>query len=98
MNIFSPAAYIAVILLSMESCVLLLFPLAIIGGLWYGTRWLRRKLPPLFARLRHTVALGKAYVERGCASIVAPLMAAHACAAQVRAWMTALAGLFQGEN
>jgi hypothetical protein len=97
MNV-APASYIAVILLSLEAFVLLLIPLAITAGLWYGVRWLRRKLPPLFAQARHYLALAHMVVERGCAAVVAPLIAAHAFAAQVSAWLNALAGLFQGEH
>ena len=98
MNIISSASYVAAILLSLEAFVLLLIPLAIVGGLWYGTRWLRLKLPPVFVQVHKYVALFKFYVERGCASIVAPLIAAHALAAQVRAVCRGLAGFFQGEN
>jgi len=98
MNVFAPASYVAVILLSLEAFVLLLIPLAIVCGLWYGVRWLRRKLPPLFAQARKYVALGKSYVERGCAVVVGPLVAAHAFAAQMRVWFDALSGLFQGEH
>jgi hypothetical protein len=97
MNI-APLSYVATILLACESFVLLLIPLAILGGCAYGVRWLRRKLPPLFALARKYVAIGKAYVERGCAAVVAPLIAAHAFAAKARVWMNALAGLFQGEH
>ena len=98
MNIFSPAAYIAMILISLEACVLLLIPLAITSGLWYGVRWLRRKLPPLFAQARRYLALAHMNVERGTAAAVAPLVAAHALAAQVSAVLNALASLIQGEN
>ena len=97
MNV-APASYIAVILLSLEAFVLLLIPLAITAGLWYGVRWLRRKLPPLFAQARRYLALAHMYVERGCAAVVAPLIATHAFAAQVRAWWMTLVGFFQGEN
>jgi hypothetical protein len=98
MNIISSASYVAVILLSLEAFVLLLIPLAIVGGLWYGTRWLRRRLPPVFVQVRKYVALFNLYVERGCASIVAPLMAAHTLTSQVRAVCRGLAGFFPGEN
>lgn len=97
MNV-APASYIAVILLSLEAFVILLIPLAITAGLWYGVRLLRRKLPPLFAQARLYLALAHVYVERGCAAVVAPLITAHAIAAQVRAWWMTLAGFFQGEN
>lgn len=93
-----PASYLAVILLALEAFILLLIPLAITVGLWYGVRWLRLKLPPAFAQARKYLALAHMYVERGCAAAVAPLVAAHAAAAQVSAWLNALAGLFQGEH
>ena len=98
MNMFSPAAYIAVILLSVEAFVLLLIPLAITAGLWYGTRWLRRKLPPVFAQARKYLALAHVYAERGSATVAAPFIAAHAFSAQARAWRVTLAGFFQGED
>jgi hypothetical protein len=98
MNIFSPAAHIAVILLSIEAFVLLLIPLAITGGLWYGVRWLRRKLPPLFAQARKYLAQAHLYAERGSATAAAPFIAAHAFSAQARAWRVTLAGFFQGED
>ena len=97
MNI-APVSYVATILLACESFILLLIPAAIIGGSVYGVRWLRLKLPPVFVQVRKYMALAKFYVERGCASIVAPLLAAHAFAAQVRAVRRGLAGFFQGEN
>jgi hypothetical protein len=94
----APASYIAVILLSLEACVLLLIPLAITTGLWYGVRWLRRKLPPVFAQARKYLALAHQYAERGSAAAAAPFIAAHAFSAQARAWRVTLAGFFQGED
>ena len=86
------------ILLSMEAFVLLLFPLAITVGLWYGVRWLRRKLPPLFAQARKYLALAHIYAERCSFTAAAPFIAAHAFSAQARAWRVTLAGFFQGED
>jgi len=97
MNI-APASYVATILLACESFVLLLIPAIIIGGSVYGVHWLRRKLPPLFAQARKYVMLIKLNVERASAAIVAPLIAAHVLAAQVRAYGKALVGFFQGED
>ena len=93
-----PASYIAAILLSLEAFVLLLIPLAVTVGLCIGVSWLRRKLPPLFALARRYLALAQVYLERSSAAVVAPLVAMHAFAAQVSAWLNALAGLFQGEH
>ena len=98
MNVFAPASYVAVILLSLEAFVLLLIPLAIVCGLWYGVRWLRRKLPPLFAQARQVLALIKLYVERGGAAAVAPILAAYAAVAQLRAWWDYVAGLVREEK
>jgi hypothetical protein len=97
MDIVSPISYVATILLACESFILLLIPAVIIGGSMYGARWLRFKLPPVFIQIRKYVAMFKFYVERGCASIVAPLIAAHALAAQVRAIARGL-GFLRGEN
>jgi len=78
--------------------VLLLIPGVVVLGMWYGARWLRRKLPPLFAQARKYLTLAKLYAERGSAAMVAPLIAAHAAATQLRAWWNYLAGLIQEEN
>ena len=66
---------------------------AIIGGSAYGVRWLRRKLPPLFAQVRRGLALVKLYIERGGTSAVAPIIATRAAVAQLRAWSDYVAGL-----
>ena len=89
---------VAVILLVLEAMVLLLIPGVVVFGLWYGVRWLRRKLLPLFAQARKYLSLAKLYVERASAALVAPLFAAHAAAAQLRAWWNYLAGFIQEEN
>jgi len=94
----APVSYVATMLLACESFILLLIPVAIFGAGVYGVRSLRRKLPPVFAQARRYVALFKSYAERGCTSVVAPLMAAHARAAQVRALGRGLARFFQGES
>lgn len=93
----APVSYVATMLLACESFILLLIPVTILGAGAYGVRSLRRKLPPVFAQVRKYVALFKSYAERGCASAVAPLIAAHALAAQVRALGRGLARFFQGE-
>jgi len=92
MNI-APLSHVATILLACESFILLLIPAAIIGGSAYGVRWLRRKLPPLFAQARKVLALFKLYVERAGAAAVAPIIAADAAATQLRAWWDYVAGL-----
>ncbi len=92
MNI-APLSHVATILLACESFILLLIPAVIIGGSAYGVHWLRRKLPPLFAQARKILALFKLYVERASAAAVAPIIAAHAAAAQWRAWWGYVAGL-----
>jgi hypothetical protein len=92
MNI-APLSHVATILLACESFILLLIPAVIIGGSAYGVRWLRRKLPALFAQVRKVLALFKLYVERGGAAAVAPIIAADAAAAQLRAWWDYVAGL-----
>ena len=92
MNI-APLSHVATILLACESFILLLIPAAIIGGSAYGVRWLRRKLPPLFAQVRRVLALVKLYIERGGTSAVAPIIATRAAVAQLLAWWDYVAGL-----
>ena len=92
MNI-APLSHVATILLACESFILLLIPAAIIGGSAYGVRWLRRKLPPLFAQARKVLALFRLYVERGGTAAVAPIMATYAVVAHLRAWWDYMAGL-----
>ena len=89
---------VSVILLAVESFVLLLIPAVILGACVYGVRWLRRKLPPLFAQARKYLALVQLYVNRACAAVVAPLIAAYALAAQLSAWWNALAGFVKEKN
>jgi hypothetical protein len=89
---------VSLILLAIESFVLLLIPAAIIGACVYGVHWLRRKLPPLFAQARKYLALIQLYVNRACAAMVAPLIAAYALAAQWSAWWNALAGFVKEKN
>ncbi len=94
----APLRDVTVILLALEAMVLMLVPAAVIGAGWYGVRWLRRKLPPLFAQARKMVALVQLYVERTGAAIVAPLITIYAVAAQMRATWTSLIRLVQEEN
>ena len=70
----APLRDIAVILLALEAMVLMLVPAAVIGVCWYGVKWLRRKLPPLFAQARKILALVRLYVERTGAAVAAPLI------------------------
>ena len=97
MNI-APLSHVATILLVCESFILLLIPAVIIGGSAYGVRWLRRKLPPLFAQVRRVLALVKLYIERGGTSAVTPIVAAYAAIAQLRAWWDYVAGLVREEK
>lgn len=89
---------VAVILLVLEAMVIMLVPLALTLAAWYSVRWLRRKLPPLFAQARQVLALFKLYVERGGAAAVAPILAAYAAVAQLRAWWDYVAGLVREEH
>ena len=97
MNIAS-LSHVATILLACESFILLLIPVVITGASAYGVRWLRRKLPPLFAQARKVLALVKLYVERGSAAAVAPIIAAYAAVAQLRAWWDYVTGLVREDN
>jgi hypothetical protein len=85
-----------VILLVLEAMVIM--PCAAHLAAWYCVRWLRRKLPPLFAQARRVWALFKLYVERGGAAAVAPILAAYAAVAQLRAWWDYVAGLVREEH
>jgi len=86
---------LSIILLAIETMVVMLVPAIVIGALWYGTRWLCRKLPPLFAQARKYMAIAQFYVGRASAAIAAPLIAAHALNAQLRAWWTVLVRLWE---
>ena len=94
----APLRDVAVIMLALEAMVLMLIPAAAIGACWYGVRWLRRKLPPLFAQARKILALARLYVERTGAAVAAPLITIYAVAAQIRATWTSLIGLVREEN
>jgi len=94
----APLRDVAVILLALEAMVLMLVPAAAIGASWYGVRWLRRKLPPLFAQARKILTLVRLYVERTGAATVAPLITIYAVAAQMRATWTSLISLVREEN
>ena len=89
---------VAVILLVVEAMVLLLVPAAVIGASWYGARWLRRKLPPIFTQVRQYAMLAQVYVQRAGAAVIAPLIAAYALAARLCACLNFLIGLVQEEN
>ena len=89
---------VSVILLAIESFVLLLIPLSILVACFYGVRWLRRKLPPLFALAHKYLALVQLYVNRASAAMVAPIIRTHAVAAQWGAWWNALAGFVKEKS
>ncbi len=83
---------VAVILLALESLLLMVVPLILTFLAARGVHWLRRKLPPLFDRLRHYAGLLQSLVERVSGSATKPLISAHAKAAQASVWRNALAG------
>ena len=89
---------VSMILLAIESFVLLLIPVAIIGACVYGVHWLRRKLPPLFAQANKYLALVQLYVNRACAAMVAPIIRTYAVAAQLSAWWITLARFVKEKN
>jgi hypothetical protein len=89
---------VSVSLLAIVAFVSLLIPAIIIGAGVYGVRWLRRKLPPLFAQARKYLVLIQLYVNRVCGAVVAPLIAASARVAQLSAWWNTLARFVQEEN
>ncbi len=84
---------VAIILLVLEAMVMLLVPLVATFAAARGASWLLRKLPPLFAQARRILTLVKLSVERASAAAVAPIIAANAAIAQLRAWRRYLAGL-----
>ncbi len=94
----APVRDVALILLILEAMVMMLVPAAVIGATWYGVRWVRRKLPPLFAQVRRILALVRLYVDRTGAAMVAPLITIYAVAAQIRATWTSLISLVREEN
>ncbi len=83
---------VAVILLALESLLLMIVPLILTFLAARGVSWLRRKLPPLFDRLVHYADLLHNLAERLSGSVAAPLISAHAKAAQASGWRHAVAG------
>ena len=94
----APLRDVAVIMLALEAMVLMLIPAAAIGACWYGVRWLRRKIPPLFALARTLVARVQLYVERAGAAGTTPLITTYAAAARMRATWRGLIRLVQEED
>jgi len=89
---------VSVILLAIESFILLLIPAIILGACVYGVRWLRYKLPPLFAQVRKYLALAQLYVNRASAATAAPIIKTRAVAAQWGAWWDTLAGFVKEKS
>jgi hypothetical protein len=89
---------VAAILLAIESFILLLIPAAILAACVYGVRWLRRKLPPLFAQAHKFLALIQLYVGRASAAMAAPVIRTHAVAAQWSAWWNTLIGFVKEKS
>ena len=89
---------VSVILLAIESFVLLLIPLFILGACVYGLHILRRKLPPLFDQVRKYLALVQLYVNRASAAAAAPIIKTRAVTAQWSAWWNALAGFVKEKS
>jgi hypothetical protein len=83
----------ALILLTAEAFVLALVPLVLLGGLVYGSWWLRRheNLPSWLRLAQSYVALGQAYVELAMAAIVRPILLVNSILATVRRWVGASA-------
>ncbi len=88
----------AVILLSIQALLILLLPLALFGGTAYGVIWLRRKLPPLFSKVRHLLARIQWLAERASSAVAAPLIAAYALAARLAGYWRALSALVAEED
>lgn len=82
---------LAVILLAAEGFVVLLLPLALFGGLVYGSRQLLKheNLPSWLKVTRWYVELGHSYVELAMRTVVAPFLMIHSVLAKAQAWFGA---------
>lgn len=89
---------LSLILLAVEAFVMALVPLALLGGLVYGTWWLRRheNLPSWLKLAQAYLAMGRAYVELAMRAIVRPILLIHSMLATVRGWLGAIAMLQRG--
>ncbi len=84
---------LAIILLAVEAFIVVLIPLACVGGLVYGMGWLLRRdhLPAWIQVAQAYLALGRAYVELAMAAIVKPILMLHSVLAHVRGLLSAIA-------
>ena len=86
---------ISLILLTIVAFGVALVPLAVLGGLVYGLRWLLRheNLPTWLRLAQAYLAQGRAYVELAMQTVVRPFWLIHSFLAKVRGWLGAIARL-----
>ncbi|NLE45037.1 MAG: hypothetical protein GX620_09980 [Chloroflexi bacterium] len=84
---------VAVILLAVETLILALVPLALVGGVVYAVYWLlRRENLPSWLKLLHAyLDLARGYVELLMALIIRPIVVVNSTLATVRGWLTGIA-------
>ena len=84
---------LSLILLAVEAFVMVLIPLVLLGGLVYGTWWLRRheNLPSWLKLAQAYLDLGRAYVELAASAVVRPILAVHSFLAKVQGLLSAIA-------
>ena len=86
---------LSLILLAAGAFVMALIPLALLGGLVYGTWWLRRheNLPSWLRLAQAYLDLGRAYVEVAMSAVVRPILAVHSFLARILGLLGAIAKL-----
>ncbi|MDY6876952.1 MAG: hypothetical protein SWK90_12225 [Chloroflexota bacterium] len=85
----------SLILLASGAFVLVLVPLALLGGAVYGLWYLQRheNLPSWLKVAQAYLALGRAYVELAMRAVIRPILSVHSILALVRGWFGAIAKL-----
>jgi len=86
---------LSLILLAVEAFVMALVPLALLGGLVYGTWWLRRheNLPSWLKLAQAYVDLGRSYVELAMSAVARPIFVVHSFLAKIQGLLGAVARL-----
>lgn len=91
---------LCLILLAGEAFVVALMPLALLGGLVYGTWWLRRheNLPSWLHLAQAYLALGRGHVELAMRAMVRPIMRVHSFLATVQHWLGVITTFVSGRR
>ena len=86
---------LSLILLAVEAFAMALVPLALLGGLVYGTWWLRRhENLPSWLKLAHAyLDLGRSYVELATSAVARPIFVVHSFLAKIQGLLGAVVRL-----